>query len=168
MSPRKLSDADIATMRTKVCADIHIVEELQSEVEAEILERRPWSRVVHHGSRIQNKAFFSVHNEAPVGVVRGIGASGVGATADLTLSRLERDSGHRTSLPSRPPASRRRCASATSSMEIRPATRGRIVPFANSPSICIQSACPRISATCSPHAAPHSSSPASFPSTSSA
>ena len=31
---------------------------------------------------------------------------------------------HRTSLPSRPPASRRRCASATSSKEIRSATRG--------------------------------------------
>jgi hypothetical protein len=34
--------------------------------------------------------------------------------------------GHRTSRPSRPPASRRRCASATSSKEIRSATRGRM------------------------------------------
>jgi len=41
-------------------------------------------------------------------------------------------SGHRTSLPSRPPASRRRCASGTCSNEIRSATRGWMARVANS------------------------------------
>ena len=43
-----------------------------------------------------------------------------------TRSRRDGRSGHSTSLPSRPPASIRRCASATSSKEIRSATRGRM------------------------------------------
>src|SRR5262245_28987325 len=48
-------------------------------------------------------------------------------------------SGHRTSLPSRPPASRRRCASATSSKESRSATRGRTAPLANRAKRCSRS-----------------------------
>lgn len=47
--------------------------------------------------------------------------------------------GHRTSLPSRPPASRRRCASATPSKPTRSATRGRIAPPASRPNSCSRS-----------------------------
>src|SRR5262249_32715005 len=42
-------------------------------------------------------------------------------------------SGQRTSLPSRPPASRRRCALATSSRPSRSATRGWMARVANRP-----------------------------------
>ena len=58
----------------------------------------------------------------------------LGSRGDATRSRRDGRSGHRTSSPSRPPASRRRCASATSSKEIRSATlRGRMAPVANRP-----------------------------------
>jgi hypothetical protein len=57
------------------------------------------------------------------------------ATSAVVWSRCEGRSGQRTSLPLSPPASRRRCASMTSSNEIRSATRGWIERAAKSPKI---------------------------------